>query len=91
MIDTCCLYNLIKIFSSLHISALVSGWNWWMNLPKLSRELSEYSLAIIRGCLLVQSETFREVFRFYITLQNNVNAGLDKTEMLMNQNAIKGN
>ena len=31
--DTFCLYNFIKIFSSFLISVLVSGWNWWMNLP----------------------------------------------------------
>ena len=34
--DTFCLYNLIKILSSFLISVSVSGWNWWMDLPKLS-------------------------------------------------------
>ena len=41
--DTFYMYNLIKILSSFLISVLVSGWNWWMNLPKLSRELSDSS------------------------------------------------
>ena len=50
--DKCCLYNLINILSSYLISVLVSGWNWWMNLSKFSRALSDHSLAIIRGCLL---------------------------------------
>ena len=39
--DTFCLYNLIKILSSFLTSVLVSGWNWWMNLPKFSRALSD--------------------------------------------------
>ena len=34
--DTFYPYNFIRIFSSFQISALVLGWNWWMNLPKLS-------------------------------------------------------
>ena len=38
--DTFCLYNSIKILSSFLINDLVSGWNWWLNLPKLSRVLS---------------------------------------------------
>ena len=29
------LHNLFKILSSFLISVLVSGWNWWMNFPKL--------------------------------------------------------
>ena len=33
--DKFCLYDLIKILSSFLISVLVSGWIWWMNLPKL--------------------------------------------------------
>ena len=33
---TFCLYNFIKILSSFLISVLVSGWNWWMNLPKIN-------------------------------------------------------
>ena len=37
--DKFCLYNLFKILSSFRISVLVSGWNWWMNLPKLSPEI----------------------------------------------------
>ena len=40
--DAFCLYNLIKILSSFRISVLVSGWNWWMNLPKSSRAFSCY-------------------------------------------------
>ena len=40
-IDTFCLYNFTKIFSSFLISVLVSRWNWWTNLPKLSYERSE--------------------------------------------------
>ena len=43
IIDTFCLYNFIKILSSFLISILVSGWNWWMNLPKLSQALSDLS------------------------------------------------
>ena len=39
--DACCLYNFIKIFSSFLRSILFSGWNWWINLPKLSRALSD--------------------------------------------------
>ena len=42
IIKTVCLYNLIKILSN-YISVLVSGWNWWMNLPKLSRALKDLS------------------------------------------------
>ena len=34
--DTFWLYDFIKILSSFLISVLVSGWNWSMNLPKLS-------------------------------------------------------
>ena len=34
-----CLCNSIKILSSFLISTLVSGFNSWMNLPKLSRTL----------------------------------------------------
>ena len=41
--DTFCLYNLIKILSSFPVSVLASGWNWCMNLPKLSRSLSDLS------------------------------------------------
>ena len=41
--DTFCLYNLIKIISSFLISVLISGQNLWMNLPKVSRALSELS------------------------------------------------
>ena len=33
--DMHCLYNLIKFLLSFLISVLVSGWNGWMNLPKL--------------------------------------------------------
>ena len=33
--DIFCLYNLIKILSNFLISVLVSGWNYWMNLPKI--------------------------------------------------------
>ena len=40
--DTFCLYNFIKILSSFLISVLVSGWNWWMNLP--SAFLKKHSL-----------------------------------------------
>ena len=47
--DTFCLYHFIKILSSFLINVLVSGWNWWMNLPKWSRALSNLSLATIRG------------------------------------------
>ena len=43
IIDTFCLYNLIKILSSFLISVLVSGWYWWMNLSKLPRTLLELS------------------------------------------------
>ena len=31
-----CPYNLMKILLSFLINVLDSGWNWWMNLPKLS-------------------------------------------------------
>ena len=41
--DKFCLYNLFKILSSFLISVLVSGWNWYMNFPKLSRALSDPS------------------------------------------------
>ena len=44
--DTFCLYN-FKILSSFLISALASGWNWWMNLPKLSRALSGHQLGLL--------------------------------------------
>ncbi len=50
--DTYCLYNFIKILSSFLISVLVSGWNWWMNLPELSKALLDLSQNI-RGCLHV--------------------------------------
>ena len=34
--DTFCLYNFIKILSEFPDKCLVlSGWNWWMNLPKI--------------------------------------------------------
>ena len=56
--DTFCLYNFIKILSSFLINVLFSGWNWWMNLPKLSRAPTYLLLAIIRGCLRVYSDTF---------------------------------
>ena len=36
-------FNLIKILSSFLMSVLVSDWNWWMNLPKLSQALSDLS------------------------------------------------
>ena len=49
--DTFCLYNLIKIISIFLISVLISVWNWWMNLPTLSRTRPDTSKAIIRGCL----------------------------------------
>ena len=45
--------KLTRILSSLPIIVLVLGWNWEMNLPKLSRELSDLSKVIIRGCLHV--------------------------------------
>ena len=51
--DKFCLYNLFNSLSSFRISVLVSGGNWLMNFPKLSRGLSDPSLALIRGCLLV--------------------------------------
>ena len=35
--DTLCLYDLIKTLSSFLRSVLLSGWNWWMTLPRLSR------------------------------------------------------
>ena len=38
--NTFCLYDFIKILSSFLISDLVSGWNWRMNLAKLSPALS---------------------------------------------------
>ena len=37
------LYNSIKILLSFLIRVLVSGWNWWMNLPKLFLALSDTS------------------------------------------------
>ena len=33
--DTFCLYSLIRILLSFLISALVSGWHWWMKLTKI--------------------------------------------------------
>ena len=36
--DTFCLYS-FKSLSSFLISVLVLGWNWWINLSKLSRAL----------------------------------------------------
>ena len=41
--DKFCLYNLFEILSSFPISVLVSGWNWSMDLPKLSQALSDPS------------------------------------------------
>ena len=41
--DKFCLYNSIKILLKFMISVLVSGRNWWMNLPKLSPVLSDPS------------------------------------------------
>ena len=41
--DKFSLYNSIRIFSSFLISVLVLGLNLWMNLPKLSRALSDLS------------------------------------------------
>ena len=41
--DKFCLYKLFKILLSFLISVLVSGWNWGMNLPKLSQALSDPS------------------------------------------------
>ena len=35
--------NSMKIISSFLISVLVSGWKWWINLPKMSRALSNPS------------------------------------------------
>ena len=37
------LYNFIKILSSFLICVSVSSWNWWMNLPKISRAYSDLS------------------------------------------------
>ena len=41
--DTFCQYNFIETLSSFFISVLVSDWNWWMNLSKLSQALSDLS------------------------------------------------
>ena len=85
--DTFCLCNFIKILSSFLISVLVSGWNWGMNLPKLSRcfwtfhRSSPGVACMYKECLI---EFSKEFFRVFITLQNYVNAESDKTEMLMN-------
>ena len=50
---TFCRYNLIKFLSSFLISVLVSGSNRRMNLPKLSRVLSDTSYAIFGSFLRV--------------------------------------
>ena len=41
--DKFCLYDLFKILSSFLISVLVSGWDFSMNLQRLSRALSDPS------------------------------------------------
>ena len=41
--DKFCLNDSFKSLSSFLISVLVSGWNWLMNFPKLSRALSDTS------------------------------------------------
>ena len=41
---------IMKILSSFLISLLVAGWKWWINFLKLSREILDFSLAIIRSC-----------------------------------------
>ncbi len=67
--DTFYLCNFIKILSSFLISVLVSGWNWWMDLPKLSRALSDLSEAIIGvacKCYLYFQNYFYCFFFLYI-------------------------
>ena len=41
--DSFCLYNFFTILSRFLISVLFSGWNQLINLPKLSRALSDFS------------------------------------------------
>ena len=45
--STFCLYYFIKILLSFLTSVLVLGWNWWMNLPKLSQVLSNLFFLIL--------------------------------------------
>ena len=62
--DTYGLYDFIKVLSRFLIIVLVSGWNWWMNLPKLSRALLNLSYAINRGLLASVKNVFKRVLKF---------------------------
>ena len=61
-IATLSLYN-FKILSSFLISVLVSGWNWRMNLPKLSWMLSDLSLAIHPPIPTWNQDTYQETWK----------------------------
>ena len=74
--DIFCVYNFIKILWSFLISVLVSGVNWWMNLPKLSRALSDLSLAIIYIYIYIYIVIHRQT----VSLYHNSSVLLDRQD-----------
>ena len=62
--DTNCLYNLIKSLSSFLVKdVLFPDWNWWMNLPKLSRALSNLSRTKMIHTLVLPLQLFQDCLR----------------------------
>ena len=70
--DTFCQYNFIKVCLCFLISVLVTGWNWWMNLPKLSQALSDNFGRFIHQFLPETETLIRKLERILIKLYRQI-------------------
>ena len=64
--DTFRLYNLIKILSSFLMCVLVSGWNWRMNLPKMSLALLDKTVLLMN----LKNRMSSMEIKYYQEIQN---------------------